>query len=106
MMARRLALLVVLYVGADLSNPFMPGAFRFSADESVEVPGVTRAARRAAVIASNRVKVDPPEPSRPSYLPSPERGAGAPTASLGEWFVDLRRAHTPFHEPPSAADDH
>src|SRR5262245_11240645 len=105
MMARRLALLLVLYLSADLTNPFMPGAFRFSAEESVEATGGTRPDRRPTV-SSSRVKVTLPEPSRVSDLSRPERGAGAPTTAFDQWFVDLRRAHSPFHEPPSSTDDH
>ena len=106
MKARRLTLVVLLYGGADLSTPFMPGAFCVSPEESVEATGGPQHVRKLAAVSPGRFKVDTPEPRRPSFLSRPERGAGVPTNGLDEWFVDLRRAHTPFHEPPSAADDH
>ena len=105
MIARPLTLAVLLYLTADLANPFMPGAFHFSPEESVEATGSTQRARRPTV-SSSRFKVTPLGPERVSNLSRPERGAGAPPTAFDEWFVDLRRSHTPFHEPPSAADDH
>jgi hypothetical protein len=105
MMARLLAIVVLLYVSADLANPFMPGAFRFSPEESVEATGNTRHARRPTV-SSSRFKGEVPRTVRVSDRSRSEHGAEAPTTAFNDWFVDLRRAHTPFHEPPSSADDH
>jgi hypothetical protein len=105
MTARRLTFLVLLYVTADLSNPFMPGAFSFSAEESVEATYGGQGARRP-VVASSRFKPNVLATVHRSELSRPGRSAGATTTAVDEWFVDLRRAHTPFHEPPSAADDH
>ena len=61
--------------------------------------------RRPAVVSS-RFKPNIPEPGDRRANLRQERYAAAPTTAFYEWFADLRRAHTPFDEPPSAADDH
>jgi hypothetical protein len=62
-MGRALLLFVVLYVGLDLSNPMIEGAFRFDPGDSIEGVRAERvrddAASVAAIPAPDRVTVDP-----------------------------------------------
>jgi hypothetical protein len=103
MKSRRLTLLVALYVTLDLSNPFMPGAFTFDPDESVEGVSVhyERGQRQHGTVPA----------------PLPVRGEAGETRSvavvrrsevraLAEWFVDLRQAHAPASDPRSLTEDH
>lgn len=106
MSGRRLTVLLMFYVTADLSNPWMPGAFVFNADESVEATSVHRQCVERPSTASISFKSNTPEFRPQSELLRLEPRVTVPAPVSGEWFVALRRAHTPFHEPPSAVDDH
>jgi hypothetical protein len=100
---RRAALMVVLAVCLDLTNPFVGAAFTFDTESSVEV--VSRPQQR------------PPAPAQAAAIPVPPAEAAsidrhrAPVArahgrAIGEWFVHLRRAHAPLADPQSATEDH
>jgi len=103
MRCRLLALLTVLYLSLDVTNPFVGAVFRFDAEESIEgvsrqhegfpceavdadarLPGLTSAGTRVRVPPARRAGVRP----------------------LTEWFVDLRQAHTPASDPTSSPEDH
>lgn len=105
--ARRLTLLVLCYVSLDLSSPFVPGAFNFNPDESVD--GVCRhhedaahgftAARDTSPLA--RVETRPAVHPPASTIAS----AGRPRF-LNRWPVDLRRAQAPLRTASSLSDEH
>ena len=107
MKARRLTFLVLCYVSLDLSSPFVPGAFNFNADESID--GVQRhretAARRLATAPT------PPVPPAPDVDPV-KHMAGAVARieraprTVYAWLVDVRRAHAPVPEVSSLGEDH
>jgi hypothetical protein len=102
MKLRRLTLLLMLYLCLDLANPWMPGAFRFNPDESVE--GVC--AQDPAI----RPQFGPAPTLRPVRADS-ETGA-RPTVrrpdfrTPRQWFVGLRQGHSPSADPPSTTEDH
>ena len=101
MRARHLIFLLGLYVSLDLANPFMPGAFNFNPDDSVD--GV----RLQYEVFRSRLAVIPTPPSirdaalkRPVVTPQP-----ADPPAVSEWFVDLRQRQSSSSEPPPT-DDH
>jgi hypothetical protein len=98
MRVRPLILVVTIYMGLDLTNPFMPGAFIFDPEQSVE--GVHGEQGRQqflamATPATPRVKTDeaPAPPRRP-----------APVAR--QWLAEPRPAHVPASDPPPVSEDH
>ena len=100
-------MLILCYVSLDLSSPFVPGAFNFDADESVE--GVQRHRDRCViqfVVGPAAPVTSPPDAGGlgdpPRRLAREER----PTPGLAEWLVDLRRAHTPMPEVSSLSEEH
>jgi hypothetical protein len=101
MRARRLILLLGLYVSLDLANPFMPGAFNFSADDSVD--GVQlhyEVFRSRLAVISTPPSIRDTAVKRRVITPQPAEPAG-----VGEWFVDLRQRQSSSSEPPPV-DDH
>jgi hypothetical protein len=100
---RRIALLIVVYVSLDLTNPFLGCAFNFNADESMD--GVSRQHERflhhTPTVAlpmrsgGEAARLTRSAPARP-FL----------SRALGEWFVQLRQAHAPHSDPQSPAEDH
>ena len=102
MRAKRLTLLIALCVTLDFTSPFVPGAFRFSAEESVDGVDAHRWHVRAKAIS-----VPTPVPERVEVRPAPRqaplRHEGRP---LSEWLVDLRRAHSPAAAIPLVTEDH
>lgn len=108
MMARRLTLLIALYVFLDLSNPFMPGAFNFDPDESVDGVACIRdsSARRGAVVSSTPpIPVSPTRDARGDPVARAARHAGTSRA-VSEWLVDVRRAHVPAPAVSALTEDH
>ncbi len=100
---RRLALLVVLYLSLDLTNPFIGCAFNFNLDESAE--GVSRQHERL-LLETDRV-------GQPAPLRSETTGAVRATLverpegrALAEWFVALRQGHAAASDPQSSPEDH
>jgi hypothetical protein len=100
MRARRLVLLLGLYVTLDLANPFMPGAFNFNPDESVD--GV----RLHYEVFRSRLAAIPTPPSirdaalkLPVVTPQP-----ADPPPVSEWFVDLRQRQSSSSEPAPTED--
>ena len=105
--ARPLTLLVLCYVSLDLSSPFVPGAFNFNADESID--GVQR--HRETPARRLPTAPTPPVPPAPD-LGSVRHTSGAVArtgrvpGTVYEWLVDVRRAHAPVPEVSSLIDDH
>jgi hypothetical protein len=103
-MPRYLVLLIGLYVSMDLANPWMPGAFVFDPDGSVD--GLS--ARRDGVStldvggsASDLTLKRRFPPMRLASVPN------APRARLQtEWVGEVRRAHTPTPELTPPGEDH
>jgi hypothetical protein len=105
-MARRIwTLAVLLWVSADLTNPWIPGVFSFDPSECVDAvhsqggrltvrTHPSAALPRRASASPDRVSLLQPPPS----TAAPEVG--------GEWLIDLRRAHPPAREAASATEDH
>jgi hypothetical protein len=106
MCARRLTVLLMFYFTADLSNPWMPGAFVFNADESVEATAAHRAnvERPSASPVRTRPNADGLRP--PSELLRPESRHAAVGAAHGEWLVEFRRVHAQASEFRSPSEDH
>jgi hypothetical protein len=69
MRAAPLTLLFLLYVGLDLANPHMPGAFEFEVHRSVDGVG----AARAALDASRPLAAVPVRPHEIVVPPAPTR---------------------------------
>jgi hypothetical protein len=104
--ARRLTVLLMFYLTADLSNPWMPGAFVFDADESVEAIAGHRANVERPGIASVRIRSNVDEVPPPSELSRPERRHAVVRLAYGEWLVEFRRVHAQAHEFRSPTEDH
>lgn len=102
MRARLLVVLVLAYVSLDLSSPWVPGAFTFDPDESVDA-----AFARPRMAASGMPQVvtpasmPAPAPRTPRVVPRSEVVA----RPLVEWVADLRRAHSVAVEPTRPAED-
>ena len=98
----RLALLIALYITLDFANPWMPGALNFNPDESID--GITvqhhHPRPRLAALAT-------PVPLRLEFT-DVIRGSTTPPVArvLGEWFVDLRQAHSAAFDSPPSLEDH
>ena len=99
MKARRFVLVVLVYVSLDLGNCWMPGAFNFDPDASVDgIP--TRSIRTAA---SSAVTSAPPlavaaTPSAPAERAAVRR---EPVREPRDWATLPRRAqHTSLDAPP------
>ena len=98
MRARRLILMIAIYVGLDLANPFMPGAFTFDPEQSVE--GVQGERGRQQVVAlgtpaAPRVQTD-------RTLTPPRR----PAPVVRKWFAEPRPAHVPGSDLSPRSEDH
>lgn len=96
MRARRLILVIAIYVGLDLANPFMPGVFIFDSEQSVEGVYGERGRQQIVVLATPavpRVQTDGTSPRRP-----------VPVAR--KWFAEPRPAHVPISDPPPLSEDH
>lgn len=102
MISRRLVLLVVVCVSLDFGSPFIAGAFRFDAGDSLE--GLSSPAGR---IQPGRFAAPPPPlPTRgPRMRPLvPERGPAG--RGHEQWVVELRQSHAPAPRPPSSIEEH
>ena len=102
MISRRLVLLVAVCVSLDFGSPFLVGAFRFNADDSLEglsspagrmEPG--RFAAPSPLVPMHDSSVRPLVPGRGPVGRRPER-----------WVVELRQSHAPESQSPSSIEDH
>ena len=96
MRARRLILVIAIYVGLDLANPFMPGAFIFDPEQSVEGVHGERGRQQFVALAA-------PAVSRVQTEGTPIHRR-APVAR--RWFAEPRPAHVPVSDPPPLSEDH
>lgn len=92
-----LVLLLFLYVALDFSNPLMPGAVNFGAEESVE--GVRAERRLAPDLPDVRPATPAPEPAAPAVEPADARPPG-PRPVRVTWLPASRR--TPVHARDAA----
>jgi hypothetical protein len=99
MPARPLIVAIAIYVSLDLSNPFMPGAFIFDPEQSVE--GLHGERGREQIIT-----VAPPVAPRVETDEAPARSARRPAPMARRWLAEPRPAHVPAGEPPPPSDDH
>lgn len=102
MRARLLVVLVLVHVSLDLSSPWVPGAFSFDPEESVEA-AVARP--RMAPSGMLHVATPPAASTQTPRMPRVARRPGAVTRPLVEWVVDVRRAHGVAVEPTLSAED-
>ena len=97
-MARPLILVIAIYVGLDLGNPFMPGAFIFDPAQSVEGAHGERGRHQlVALTAEGTPRVETADTAAPPRRPAP---AARP------WLAEPRPAHVPASDPPPTSDDH
>ncbi|HUP36859.1 MAG TPA: hypothetical protein VNC82_15600 [Candidatus Limnocylindria bacterium] len=90
--------MIAIYVGFDLVNPLMPGAFIFDPGPSVEgVPG-------------ERGRQQPLGPATPAAPRVQTDGTPAPLPRLAtttrKWLGEPRPAHVPASDPPPLSEDH
>jgi hypothetical protein len=104
-MNRTCMLALLLYLTLDLCNPFMPGAFDFSADESTEV---TQLKRDGTMMAMTSIAAVPVAgvPHRQTLRPQWAREiVRVGIANL--WLAGLRHDIVSKEDsPPSSEDDH
>jgi hypothetical protein len=99
MPTRPLVLAIALYVGLDLTNPFMPGAFHFDPEESVEGISTERIWKVAVALAApvvRRVERENLPPASP-HLRDPRARHRA---------AEPGPAHVRDPEPPPLSEDH
>jgi hypothetical protein len=105
MLRSRLTVAILLYVSLDLTNPFIPGAFRFDPDASVEGVQLKHEVRHplaAARWVPESTEASAPQRARPGW------GAASPAGRRrqDDWLIGLRRAHGPGSDPAPPSDDH
>jgi hypothetical protein len=99
MSTRPLVLAIALYVALDLTNPFMPGAFHFDPEESVEGISTERSWKAAVTLAAPvvpRVGREHPSPASPHRRDPRARHRS----------VEPGPAHVRTPEPPPLSEDH
>ena len=100
--ARRLTLMITLCVTLDFTSPFVPGAFRFNAEESVDGVNAHRSQVRVKAVS-----VPTPVPERAEVRPAPRlMPLRHEVRPLSAWLVDVRRAHSPTAAIPLVSEDH
>ncbi len=102
MKAKRLTLLVLLYVTVDLSSPFIPGAFSFNPDESVDGIDVRdERTPRVSVTSAHSLAVRPV-----AHKALPAVVQRARVIRVLERFVDMRQTHGASADPQPPTEDH
>jgi hypothetical protein len=105
--ARRLILLLTVYVTLDLSSPFIPGAFNFNPDESVDGVHRQRDPRTPRPVIAGAPRVLPVTlPTSATLSAHAVAGGRRESNSVNEWLVDVRRAHAPVPEVSALSEDH
>jgi hypothetical protein len=103
----RWTLCLLFYLALDLSNPFVGGAFRFEAEQSIEATRLGPEGRRAD--ADRAPEATPPvrQTARPRP-PVPVRRAGEATGIASAWLAGRRQAFAIRIDAasPSALDEH
>lgn len=103
MAARRLALLLLLYVSLDVANPLMPGAVQF-VDGSVEVVQGDRA--RPGSLCAPGLLVRLPTLERPRVAVQTLPRSCPVSAGPRQALLPVRRPPDASSAPPSSAEDH
>jgi hypothetical protein len=104
-MNRTCTLALLFYLTLDLCNPFVGGAFRFSADDSTEVTQVKRDGKTMAV-ASTAVVPVAPVPDRQTLRLQWVR-AILRVDIVNLWLAGLRHDIVSKQDsPPPSEDDH
>lgn len=103
MAARRLALLLLLYVSLDVANPLMPGAVQF-VDGSVEVVQADRA--RAESIAAPALLARLPALERPHVVVQTLSRSRPMTVDRRQTLLPARRPPDALSDPSSPSEDH
>jgi hypothetical protein len=104
-MNRKCTLALLVYLTLDLCNPFIGGAFRFSADESTEVTQLQRDGKMRAATSTAAVPVTAVPNSRTlrSQCARPVVRVGI----VNLWLAGLRHNIVPKQDsPPPSEDDH
>jgi hypothetical protein len=100
---------LLVYLAIDLSNPFVPGAFRFTPEEGAV--WVEAASHLRVGVESDAVwglgAEDVPDP-RPTIRGSEQRTGGMLHArDLTAWLAGVRTGDPPARDfPPADSDDH
>jgi len=102
MRARRLILLLSLYVTLDLTNPFMPGAFNFDADNSIDAVRLHLETFRSRLV----VVVTPPSIAEAELKCPVVARPSAEAPAVRDWSVSLRQRQSSSSEPPPSLEDH
>ena len=97
-----LSLFVATYLCLDFADPFMPGAYEFDPDQSVD--GVSPSSDDARQ-ESLPVAATPPRSGRMAEVPLANPRHTAIFFPI-EWAIVLRQAHPPSSDPPSLSEDH
>lgn len=103
MTARRLALLLSLYVSLDVANPLMPGAVQF-VDGSVEVVQAERA--RSESLSAPAPLVRLPTLERPQVAVQAPPRSHPITVDRRQALRPVRRPSDASSAPPSPSEDH
>jgi hypothetical protein len=102
MLAARLSLVLVLYVGLDFANPLMPGAMEFDVEDTVDGLRASRVqpdGARATLVAAPRADcLGPP-------LPRSQRAAVVRTAPVAALAPPPRHALPRGRSEPPPGDD-
>jgi hypothetical protein len=102
-MNRKCTLALLVYLTLDLSNPFIGGAFRFSADESTEI---TQRDVKMMVAASTAAAPVAPVPDRQQLRPQWTR-AIVRGGIVNLWLAGLRHDIVSKRDlAPPSEDDH
>jgi len=101
----RITFAILFYVSLDLSSPFVPGAFTFDTDTSVE--GVSRlreGGEQALAVVSIQPspRCDPASERQPRLTVRPAR----PRRVVDGWLVAPRRPQTPAPDAGTVSEDH
>jgi hypothetical protein len=104
-MNRRCTLALLVYLTLDLCNPFIGGAFRFSADESTEVTQLQRDGKMMAAASTAAVPVAP-VPDRRTLRPQGTR-ATVHVGVVNLWLAGPRHdIGSKRDSAPPSEDDH
>ena len=102
-MNRKCTFALLVYLTLDLCNPFIGGAFRFSADESTEVTQLQRDGKMKAPTSTAAVPVAP-VPDRQTLRP---QWLIVRVGIVNLWLAGLRHDIVSKQDsPPPSEDDH
>ena len=99
----RLIVALILCLGLDFASPFVAGAFRFEADESIEAMSCSRNRQTVRRVESRAPVPESSEP-HPSRLlaPGPVREVRVRAA----WAIHPGRSHVAASLAPGSSEDH